>query len=97
MIFAGRRSQLAGGGEVGTGPGPGCGCCGGDGVGLELGGQNGAGKTHGSCGSWNGGVVVVVVVTGGGGGGGGGGGVLVGVGVEVTVGGACTRLRGTQV
>jgi hypothetical protein len=49
--------------------------------GLELGGQNGAGRMHGSCGSCIGGVVVVVVVTGGGGGGGGGGGVLVGVGV----------------
>jgi hypothetical protein len=45
---------------------------------VVLGGQNGAGSTHGSCGNWNGGVVVVVVT---GGGGGGWGGVLVGVGV----------------
>lgn len=63
--------------------------------GLVLGGQNGAGSRHGSCGSCPGGGVVVVVVTGGGG---GGGGVLVGVGVYVALGGGCcTRLRGTHV
>ncbi|GAB4644074.1 hypothetical protein MOKP50_47290 [Mycobacterium avium subsp. hominissuis] len=49
--------------------------------GVVLGGQNGAGRMHGSFGNWNGGVVVVVVVVVTGGGGGGGGGVLVGVGV----------------
>ena len=50
---------------------------------------------HGSVGNTNGGGVVVVVVTGGG----GGGAVVVGVGVGVYVsaGGCCTRLRGTQV
>lgn len=96
MDFAGKPSQLAGGGELGTGPGPGWGSCGGDGVGLVLGGQKGGGSRHGGVGSWNGGGVVVVVT------GGGvvvlGGAVVVGVGVKVTVaGGCCTRVRGTQV
>jgi hypothetical protein len=95
--FAGKRSQLAGGGELGTGPGPGWGSCVGDGVGLVLGGQKGGGSRHGGVGSWNGGGAVVVVVVGG-----GtvvlGGTVVVGVGVNVAVaGGCCTRLRGTQV
>jgi hypothetical protein len=49
---------------------------------------------HGNVGSTNGGGVVVVT-------GGGGGGVVVvvgvGVGVYVSAGGCCTRLRGTQV
>lgn len=96
MNFADKPSQLAGGGELGAGPGPGWGSADGGVVGVVLGGQNGAGNTQGSCGSWNGGGVVVVVVTGGGGG--GGGGVLVVVGVYVTLGdGCCTRLRGTHV
>jgi hypothetical protein len=46
---------------------------------------------HGSVGRTNGGGVVVVVT------GGGGGGVVVSVGVDVSTGGCCTRLRGTQV
>jgi len=91
--FAGERSQLAGGGEVGAGPGPGCGA---DGEGLVLGGQKGGGSRHGSVGTPNGGGGAVVVGTGnvvvG-----VGGAVVVGVGVTVTVGGCCTRLRGTQV
>ena len=94
MNLAGKRSQLAGGGEVGTGPGPGCGSCGGPlvvGAGLVVGGQKGGGSRHG------GGAGVVVVATGG-----GtvvlGGTVVIGVGVNVTVAdGCCTRLRGTQV
>ena len=95
MNFAGKPSQVAGGGELGAGPGPGCGSWGGGVVGLVLDGQKGGGNRQGSCGSCSGGVVVVVVT---GGGGGGGGGVLVGVGAYVLVaGGCCNRLRGTQV
>ncbi len=69
---------------MGTGPGPG----GGDGVGVVLGVQKGG--MHGDVGRTNGGGVVVVT-------GGGGGGVVVVVGVGVSAGGCCTRLRGTQV
>ncbi len=85
-----------GGADVRYGPGPGSGSCGGGGVALELGGQNGAGSRQGSVGSWNGGVVAggvvagTVVV-------GVGGTVVLGVGVYVAVGGSCTRVRGTQV
>jgi hypothetical protein len=80
---------------VGTGPGPGCGSCGGDVPGLGVGVQNG-----GMHGSWNGGGGPGVDVVDTGGLPGGGmlvGGVVVGVGVYVSAGGCCTRLRGTQV
>ncbi len=75
---------------MGTGPGPGCG----EGVGVVLGVQNGG--MHGSVGRTNGGGGVVVV-TGGGGGDREVGVVVVGVGVYVSAGGRCTRVRGTQV
>ncbi len=40
-----------GGVDAGYAPGLGCGSCEGDGVTLELGGQNGAGSRQGSVGS----------------------------------------------